>query len=92
MTNSSDTGGSNKGNNPTLWNSLLEELDEKLQLGLLDKLRRIQGYHFEGETLILEAGTDDDESYLKRSSTLQQLLLYAQDATGVKDVKVKPRA
>ena len=85
------TDGSAKGNDPILWNKLLEELDEKLQLGLLDKLRRIQGYHFEGETLIIEAGTDDDENYLKRPATLQQLGLYAQDATGVKEVRVKPR-
>jgi hypothetical protein len=84
--------GSTKGNNPELWQKLLTNLDEKLQLGLLDKLRRIEAYHFEGETLFLEAATDEDESYLSKSATLQHLELLAQDATGVRELRIKKRA
>ncbi len=85
------TDGASKGNNPALWNKLLEELDEKLQLGLLDKLRRVQAYHFESDTLLLEAATEDDEAYLRKPATLTQLVVFAQGATGVKDVKIKLR-
>jgi hypothetical protein len=84
--------GSTKGNNPELWSKLLADLDEKLQLGLLDKLRRIQGYHFEGDTLFLEAASEDDEAYLSKSATLQHLELLAQDATGVREVRIKKRS
>lgn len=79
------------GNNPELWTKLIEMLDEKLQLALLDRIRRTHAYHFEKETLILEAGSNDDEQYLKKPSTLQQLELLAQDATGVREVKIKDR-
>jgi hypothetical protein len=84
--------GSPNGNDPELWNKLLELLDEKLQLALLDRLRRTHAYQFESETLILEAGTEDDETYLRKPSTLQQLALFAEDATGVTEVKVKNRS
>ena len=80
-----------RGNNPKLWSKLLEQLDEKLQLALLDRLRRAETYHFEGETLFLEAGSENDEHYLQRPITLQQLELLAQDATGVSEVKIKPK-
>ena len=81
-----------KGNNPELWNKLLEALDEKLQMALLDKVRRITSYHFEDGVLYVEAGTADDEEYLKKSSTFQQLQLFAQDATKVREVRIKPRS
>ena len=81
-----------KGNNPELWGKLLEDLDEKLQLGLLDKLRRVQGYHFEGQVLFLEAGSEDDEAYLSKPATFTQLNVLAQESTGVEEVKIKQRS
>ena len=78
-----------KGNNPKLWDKLLADLDEKLQLGLLDRLRRVQAYHFESEILFLEAGSPDDEAYLKKGSHFTQLCLLAQDSTGVTEVKFR---
>lgn len=78
-----------KGNNQELWNKFLADLDEKLQLGLLDRLRRIKGYHFEGSTLIIEAGSADDEIYLKKGSHFTQLSLLAHDSTGVEEVKFR---
>lgn len=84
--------GSAKGNNPELWGKLLTHLDEKLQLGLLDKLRRIQGYHFEGDVLFIEAGSDDDEIYLSKPATLQHLEVLAQDATRVRELRIKKRS
>lgn len=78
-----------KGNNPTLWEKFLADLDEKLQLGLLDRLRRVHAYHFESETLFLEAGSPDDETYLQKGSHFTQLCLLAQDSTGVTEVKFR---
>lgn len=77
-----------KGNNPELWEKLLVELDDKLQLGLLDRLRRITAYHFENEILYLETSLPDDEQYLKKPAVAQQLLLFAEEVTGVKEVKI----
>jgi len=78
-----------KGNNPKLWEKLLADLDEKLQLGLLDRLRRVHAYHFESDTLFIEAGSVDDEAYLQKGSHFTQLSLLAQDATGVTEVKFR---
>lgn len=80
--------GKARGNNPERWQKLLSDLDEKLQLGLLDRLRRVNAYHFETEILFIEPATSADESYLTKGPTLQQLALLAQDATEVEDVKI----
>ena len=78
-----------KGNNPTLWDKLLNDLDEKLQLGLLDKLKRIAAYHFESDILFIQPGSQEDEDYLKKESVLQQLELLAQDSVKIDKVKIK---
>ncbi|MBN8549977.1 MAG: hypothetical protein J0M12_11735 [Deltaproteobacteria bacterium] len=83
---------SEKGNNPELWNKLIHELDEKLQLGLLDHLKRIASYHFEDDVLYVEPGTPEDEKYLNKDSALQQLQLLAQVACKVERVKIKKRS
>jgi hypothetical protein len=85
------TNGSAKGNDPVAWDKLLADLDEKLQLGLLTRLRRVAGYHLEGDILYIEPGSTDDESYLSKAATLQQLSLLAHDAIGVQTVKLKSR-
>lgn len=78
-----------KGNNPVLWDKLLTELDEKLQLGLLDRMRRVKAYHFESDTLFIEFASADDENYFKKGGTLQHLGLFAQDITGVREVRIR---
>ncbi|MBX7143076.1 MAG: hypothetical protein K1X79_01360 [Oligoflexia bacterium] len=78
-----------RGNNSELWNKLLHELDEKLQLGLLDRLRRATSYHFEAETLYIEPGDANDLKYLQKDSALQQLQIFAQLACKVEKVKIK---
>jgi hypothetical protein len=82
---------SSKGNNAELWDKLLTELDDKLQLGLLDHLKRIASYHFEDDVLYVEPGTAEDEKYLTRDSVLQQLELLAQVACKVDRVKIRKR-
>lgn len=77
-----------RGNNPELWERLLAELDEKLQLGLLDRLRRVGAYHFETDILFIDPATADDASYLNKGHTLQQLELYAQDAARIREVRI----
>jgi hypothetical protein len=80
---------SSKGNSPERWEKLLESLDEKLQLGLLDKLKKITAYHFEADILYIQPGSPEDEEYLKKDSVLQQLEFLAQDAVKVEKVKLK---
>ncbi len=80
---------SSKGNNSNLWNTLLDELDEKLQFGLLERLRRVSSYHFEDDTLFIEPGSPDDETYLSKSAVFTQLQVFAQSAVKVDRVKLK---
>lgn len=81
--------GISRGNNPEFWNKLLQELDEKLQLGLLDKLRRASGYHLESGTLWIDPGSSVDEEYLKRPSVTQQLLLFSESVdSSIGSVKI----
>ncbi len=80
---------SKKGNNPEKWEKLLETLDEKLQLGLLEHLRRVTAYHIEDDILYVEPGSEADEEYLKRDSTFQQLEVLAADAIQIDKVKLK---
>jgi len=79
-----------KGNEPERWEKLLAVLDEKLQLGLLDYLRRVAAYHFEEDILYIEPGSKSDEEYFKREAAFQQLNLLAQDAVKVDKVKIRP--
>ena len=78
-----------QGNDPQRWNKLLNILDEKLQLNLLEHLRRVAAYHFEEDTLYLEAATKEEEDFLNKGSVLQQIQLHAADALGIEKVKVK---
>ncbi len=78
-----------KGNRPEAWDKFLSELDEKLQLGLLDRLERINSYHFEENVLYIEAGNTPDYDYLTKDTFFQQLQLLAQDAIKVDKVVVK---
>lgn len=80
-----------KGNNPELWNKLLAELDEKLQLGLLDRMKRIKAYHFESGILFIEPGNPEDDGYLRKGGTLQHLELIAQDATGIRELHLREK-
>ena len=79
-----------KGNDPDRWQRLLDSLDEKLQLGLLDQLRKVQSYHFEGNSLFLEGFSKEQCEYLSRPVVLQQLQFLAQDAIGIQEVHLKP--
>jgi hypothetical protein len=78
-----------KGNNPERWQKLLDVLDEKLQLGLLDHLRKVAAYHFEENILIIQPQTEDSREYLTKDTVLKQLELFAQDATGVEKIKIE---
>lgn len=77
------------GNDQKRWQKLLELLDEKLQLGLLDQLRRVHCYYFEQDTLYLEPSDTTNAESLTREPLLQQLQLFARATMGVKDVVVK---
>ena len=78
-----------RGNNPERWDLLLATLDEKLQLGLLEHIKRITSYHFEEDILYIEAGDAKDQEYLVRDPVLQQLKLLAEDCIKVDNVKIK---
>jgi len=78
-----------KGNNPEKWNKILDILDEKLQLGLLDVLRRVNSYHFEENILYIEPSSEEDGDYLSEPYVLEQLLLLTGDAVKVEKVELR---
>jgi hypothetical protein len=78
-----------KGNDPERWGKLLEVLDDKLQLSLLEHLKKVSSYHFEEDILYIEPGSPDIEKYFQKDSAIQQLQLLAQDAIGIEKVKIK---
>ena len=81
---------SNRGNHPERWEKLLHELDEKLQLGLLDQLRKINSYHFEDDSLLLiEPSSPEQEKYLTKLFVLQQLEVLASECIGIKKVSIR---
>lgn len=71
-----------------MWNKLLELLDDKLQLGLLDHLERAKSYHLEDNTLFIHPANAEDKEYLTRDTVFQQLALLAKDAIKVKEVEI----
>lgn len=73
-----------------LWQALLHALDEKLQLGLLDHLKRSDSYAIEGDTLLITPANEKDEQYLRKEETINHLLLIAEDAIGIKAVTIRP--
>lgn len=78
-----------KGNDPEKWSKLLGYLDDRLQLGLLDRLSRISAYHVEADTLHLILPSAADVDYLQKPAVLQQLQVLCGDAIGVVRVEVK---
>jgi hypothetical protein len=79
-----------KGNSSEKWEKLLTELDEKLQLGLLDRLRRVTSYHFEDQTLFIVAGSSQDLEYLQKDSVKQQLAIFA-SGSGVTSITLQKK-
>lgn len=78
-----------QGNAPERWQALLSLLDEKLQFGLLEHLRKVKVYHFEGDVLYLETASEEAAKTLSSHHVFQQLEIMAQDSTGVTAVKIK---
>lgn len=77
-----------RGNSPERWSIFLEFLSERLQMGLLEKLKRIKAYHFEGNTLFIQPGSEEDFHYLSKDTVFTQLQLLAQDECKVERVVV----
>lgn len=81
-----------KGNNPILWQKLLDEVEDKLQLGLLDHLKRVAAYHFEDDLLIIAAANDQDREYFEKGTTIQTLKLFAEKVAQVGRVRIDPNS
>ena len=79
---------SSKGNRPELWEKFLEHLDDKLQLGLLDQMRRVSSYHFESDILYIQPSSESDYDYLREGNHFQQLEILAQAALKIDRVKL----
>ena len=77
------------GNNPERWQRLLAALDEKLQLGLLEHLRRVSSYHFEGDLLYLIPCNKAESEYFQKNSVKIQLELLAKDAVQITGIVVQ---
>lgn len=82
---------SRKGNNPEKWDKLLNDLDEKLQFGLLEPLRRVHSYHLEANTLIIEPFSDADFTYFSKDAVKQQLSLLSSQSTGASEIILKKK-
>lgn len=78
-----------KGNRPEQWQQFLDFLDERLQLGLLDHLKRVTSYHFEEQILFIEPANEKDYTYLSQGAPFQQLKLLAEDCLKITEVKIK---
>ena len=78
-----------KGNDPARWQKLLDVLDDKLQLALLDRLRKVASYHFEEDIPYIEAASKEEDDHLRKDTVFHQLELFAQDAIKVDKVKIK---
>lgn len=76
-------------NNSKMWEKLIAVLDDKLQFGLLERVRRVIQYKFEGDTLIIAPGSKEDGTYLRKDTVLQQLTLFAEQSTKVKKVLIR---
>ncbi|MCB0330111.1 MAG: hypothetical protein KDD70_10615, partial [Bdellovibrionales bacterium] len=79
---------SSKGNRPELWEKFLDVLDDKLQLGLLDHMKRVISYHFESDILYIQPSSDSDYQYLKEGAHFQQMEILAKAALEVDRVKL----
>ena len=77
------------GNNPERWEKLLNLLDERLQLGLLDRLKKVSTYHFEEDLLIIEPASKEEYEYFAREGIRQQVELFAREACRIDVVKIK---
>jgi hypothetical protein len=77
------------GNDSARWNLLLEALDKKFQLGLLEKLRAAKSFHFEGNTLYIECFTKADLDYFEKPTVKTQLAVFAEDAITVEQIIFK---
>ena len=78
-----------KGNQPAVWEKFLNLLDERLQFGLLERLRRVKSYHIEGSILYIEPSSEIDTAYLKKSAVFIQLGILAKDGCGTEKVEIK---
>jgi hypothetical protein len=77
------------GNDSEKWEKILSFLDEKLQFGALERLRRVSSYHFESDTLTIEIDNIADFEYLNKATTKTQLQIFANDACGINKIEVK---
>lgn len=81
-----------RGNNPQAWQKFLDTLDEKLQFGLLSRIKNSSSYHFEETSLYIEFEQQSDIDYLSKDAAKQQLLILAKDILGVEKVVVRTPA
>lgn len=78
-----------KGNCPDVWNKLLALLDEKLQLGLLEYMRRATSYNLEDDTLYIQPGSSKDYEDLCEATMFQHLTLLAEEIKEVQQIKIE---
>ena len=77
------------GNNPKAWEKFIETLDERLQFGMLSRIKNSSSYHFEESTLYIEFNQQNDIDYLSKDAMKQQLHILAKDILGVEKVIVR---
>ena len=70
------------------WEKLLQVLDDKSQLGLLNSMSRVTEYKFEGAILMICPLNKEDLAYLSKTSSKHQIMILAEGICEIKSVEI----
>jgi len=72
-----------------IWKQILQILDEKLQLGVLQQSRAVVDYKFEAEHLTLFVATDEAFDFFNSEINQQRLIILSRPAIWMEKVSVE---
>lgn len=72
----------------SVWEKILEILDEKLQYGLLEQARSVADVRFEGGELALSVVTSEAEEFFNSHINQQRLIIMARAIVPIERVSV----
>lgn len=74
---------------PDLWKKILDLLEEKLQMGLLQQARAVSTARIEGDDLILSVTTPEAKEFFSAHVNQQRLLILARPIANFERVIVE---
>ncbi len=72
-----------------LWSKILELLEEKLQMGLLQQARSVSAARVEGHDLVLKVITPEAKEFFSAEVNQQRLLILARSIASFERVRVE---